>query len=58
MQFDRTKLYLTSVSTSMTSDQVGTLQATVTLSAFDEPVTVSVPPDSEVDTSGGGFTLP
>jgi hypothetical protein len=58
MQFDRTKLYLTSVSTSMTSDHVGTLQATVTLSAFDEPVTVSVPPDSEVDTSGGGFTLP
>lgn len=58
MQFDRAKLYLTSVSTSVTSDQVGALRATVTLSAFDQPVSVTVPPDSQVDTSGGGFTLP
>jgi hypothetical protein len=58
LQFDRTTLYLTSASTSVEAEEMGTLNATLTLSAFDQPVAVTTPPDAEVDSSGGGFSFP
>ncbi len=58
LQFDTKSLYLTTVSTSIDNAQAATFSATLSLSAFDQPVTVSVPPDSEVGTGGGGFTFP
>lgn len=54
--FDREKLWLTEVSTSISSGSVGTLDATFTFSAFDEAVTVSPPPSADV--TQGEFTLP
>ena len=58
LQFDREKLYLTTVSTSIDSAQAGTFSATLSLSGFDQPVTISEPAAGDVDTSGGGFSLP
>ena len=58
LQFDREKLYLTTVSTSIDNAQAGTFSATISLSGFDQPVTISEPPASDVEASGGGFTLP
>lgn len=58
LQFHRTELYLTSASTSLTAGDQGSLDVSLALSAFNQPVTITPPPDSEVDTSGGGFTLP
>jgi hypothetical protein len=58
LQFDREKLYLTTVSTSIDNTQAGTFSATMSLSGFDQPLTISEPPASDVDTSGGGFSLP
>ena len=52
--FDAENLWLTEVSTSVTSDSVGTFTATFTFSAFDEPVTVTAPPANEV-TEGTDF---
>lgn len=54
--FDREKSWLTEVSTSVTSESVGTFNATFTFSAFDEPVTVSPPPSDEV--TEGDLTFP
>ncbi len=56
LQFDKEKMWLTSLSTSIDSAKVGTVSLTLTLSAFDEPVTVSPPPADQVQE--GGFTLP
>ncbi len=56
LQFDKDKLWLTSWSTKIDSAKIGTLSLTLTLSAFDEPVTVSPPPANQVQE--GGFTLP
>lgn len=58
LQFDREKLYLTTVSTSIDNAQAGTFSATLSLSGFDQPLTISEPPAGDVDTSGGGFSLP
>lgn len=52
--FDREKMWLTEVSTSVTSESAGTFNATFTFSAFDEPVTVTAPPADEV-TEGTDF---
>jgi len=58
LQFHRTELYLTSASTSIDAGDKGSLSVSLALSAVNQPVTVTPPADSEVDTSGGGFTLP
>ena len=55
--FDRETMWLTEVSTSVTSESVGTFNATFTFSAFDEPVTVVPPPSDEV-TEGTDFNFP
>ncbi|MEO6059300.1 MAG: hypothetical protein ABIQ05_04925 [Candidatus Limnocylindria bacterium] len=55
--FDREKSWLTEVSTSVTSDSMGTFNATFTFSAFDEPVTVTAPPADEV-TEGTDLDFP
>jgi hypothetical protein len=44
LRFDREKLWLTEVSTSVANESAGTFTATLTFSAFDETVTVSPPP--------------
>jgi hypothetical protein len=54
--FDRQKLYLTSLSTDVASDTLGTFSVTLSFSNFDEAVTVSPPPDAQV--TEGEFTLP
>jgi hypothetical protein len=54
--FDREKLWLTEVSTSVDSAKVGTITATVSFSNFDEAVTFSPPPSPEV--TEGELTLP
>jgi len=54
--FDRENLWLTEVATTVDSDTMGTFNATVTLSAFDEAVTVSPPPSADV--TEGEFSLP
>ncbi|MGH2456911.1 MAG: LppX_LprAFG lipoprotein [Candidatus Limnocylindria bacterium] len=46
--FDRENLWLSRVSTSVTSDAVGTFSLTLTLSAFNEAVDVAPPPDDQV----------
>ena len=56
LQFDRERLWLTSVSLNIDSAKVGTVSLTITLSAFDEPVTVSPPPADQVQE--GGLNLP
>ncbi len=56
LQFDKAKLWLTSASVSIASAKIGTLSLTITLSAFDKPVTVSPPPADQVQE--GGFNLP
>ncbi len=56
LQFDRENLWLTSVSTSVSSTKLGTINLTITLSAFDKPVTVTPPPADQVQE--GGLTLP
>lgn len=53
--FDREKLWLTEVSTSVESESVGTFSATFTFSSFDESVTVTAPPEAE--TTEGEFTM-
>ncbi len=58
LQFDRSKLYLTSASTSISSDKAGTLNVKVTLSNFDKAVTVTPPASGDVTESPGGLTLP
>jgi hypothetical protein len=54
--FDREKLWLTEVSTSVDSAKVGTISATLSFSNFDEAVTFSPPPSPEV--TEGELTLP
>jgi hypothetical protein len=54
--FDREKLWLTEVSTSIDSAKVGKIKATVSFSNFDEPVDFSAPPSPDV--TEGEFTLP
>lgn len=56
LQFDKEKLWLTNVSVKIDSPKVGTMSLTITLSAFDEPVTVSPPPADQVQE--GDFKLP
>jgi hypothetical protein len=46
--FDREKLWLTEISTSVDSAKVGKLTATLTFSKFDEALTFSPPPSPEV----------
>ena len=48
LRFDREKLWLTEVSTSVESESVGSFSATLTFSGFDEAVTVSPPPADQV----------
>lgn len=54
--FDREKLWLTSVSTDVASDKLGTFSVTLNFSKFDEAVTVSPPPDAQV--TEGEFPFP
>jgi hypothetical protein len=54
--FDREKLWLTEVSTSVDSEEVGTISATLSFSNFDEAVEFSAPPSPEV--TEGEFTIP
>jgi hypothetical protein len=54
--FDREKLWLTEVSTSIDSAKVGTIKATVSFSNFDEAVDFSAPPSPDV--TEGEFTIP
>ena len=54
--FDREKLWLTEVSTSVDSSTVGTVKATLSFSKFDEALDFSPPPSPEV--TEGEFTLP
>jgi hypothetical protein len=54
--FDREKLWLTEVSTSVDSEEVGTIGATLSFSNFDEAVEFSPPPSPEV--TEGEFTIP
>ena len=54
--FDREKLWLTEVSTSVDSETVGTIKATLTFSNFDEAVEFSPPPSPDV--TEGEFTIP
>ncbi|MGZ6214234.1 MAG: hypothetical protein ACXWMG_04705 [Candidatus Limnocylindria bacterium] len=54
--FDREKLWLTEVSTSVDSAKVGTISATLSFSNFDEAVNFSPPPSPEV--TEGELTLP
>jgi hypothetical protein len=46
--FDREKLWLTELSTSVDSETMGTISATVSFSNFDEAVTFSPPPSADV----------
>ena len=54
--FDREKLWLTEVSTSVDSKTVGTIKATLSFSKFDEAVDFSPPPSPDV--TEGEFTIP
>ena len=54
--FDREKLWLTEVSTSVDSATVGTVKATLSFSKFDEALDFSPPPSPEV--TEGEFTIP
>jgi hypothetical protein len=54
--FDREKLWLTEVSSSVDSAKVGTISATLSFSNFDEAVDFSPPPSPEV--TEGELTLP
>ena len=54
--FDREKLWLTEVSTSVDSETVGTVSATLSFSNFDEAVEFSAPPSPDV--TEGEFTIP
>lgn len=54
--FDREKLWLTEISTSVDSKTVGTIKATLSFSKFDEAVDFSPPPSPDV--TEGEFTLP
>ncbi len=58
MQFDKSKLYLTSATTSIDSKEIGSFSVTLTLSRFDQPVTITPPAADQVDASGSGLTLP
>ena len=55
LQFDKENLWLTSMSTKIDSAKVGTINLTITLSAFNEAVTVTPPPGDQVQE---GITLP
>jgi hypothetical protein len=54
--FDRDKLWLTEVSSSVASDTMGSFSATLSFSKFDEAVTFSQPPSADV--TEGEFTVP
>lgn len=54
--FDREKLWLTEVSTSVDSETLGTISATLSFSNFDEAVDFSPPPSPDV--TEGEFTIP
>ncbi|HEV8252173.1 MAG TPA: hypothetical protein VGQ66_02215 [Candidatus Limnocylindria bacterium] len=54
--FDREKLWLTEASTSVDSETMGTISATVSFSKFDEAVTFSPPPSADV--TEGELPLP
>jgi hypothetical protein len=54
--FDREKLWLTEASTSVDSETVGTINATLSFSNFDEAVNFSPPPSPDV--TEGEFTIP
>jgi hypothetical protein len=56
MLFDREKLWLTEISTSVDSETVGTISATLSFSNFDEAVEFSPPPSPDV--TEGELTLP
>jgi hypothetical protein len=58
LKFDKEKLYLTSVATSVDAQESGTFSLDLTLSKFDEATSISAPPADQVDQSGGGFSLP
>lgn len=51
LRFDREKLWLSEISTHVASASAGDFTATLTLSAFDEAVTVSPPPPDQVTES-------
>lgn len=55
--FDRQDLWLTQVSTELSAATVGELTLRLTLSAFNEDVSIQAPPPDEV-TEGGGPILP
>lgn len=55
--FDRDDLFLADVSTELTTESVGSVTLRLTLSAFNEAVSVEAPPADEV-TEGGDFGLP
>jgi hypothetical protein len=54
--FDREKLWLTEASTSIDSQTVGKISATLSFSNFDEAVEFSPPPSPDV--TEGEFTIP
>lgn len=56
LQFDRENLWLTSASTSLASEEVGTFSVRLTLSAFNENVDIELPPADQV--TEGEPTLP
>jgi hypothetical protein len=56
LRFDRQSLWLTEVGTAVQSESVGTFNATLTFSGFDEAVTVSPPPADQV--TEGDLPLP
>jgi hypothetical protein len=55
--FDRDDLYLADVSTELSAESVGSVSLRLTLSAFNEDVSVEAPPADQV-TDGGDFGLP
>lgn len=55
--FDRDDLFLADLSTELSAESVGSVSLRLTLSAFNEEVSVEAPPADEV-TEGGDFGLP
>ena len=53
--FDREKLWLTEISTKVTTTNSGSVSLKVTFSKFNEPVTVSPPPSDQVQEGGLNF---
>jgi hypothetical protein len=55
LQFDKSTLYMTRMSTSFASADMGSIDVVVSLSGFNQPVDVDPPPSDQVTE---GFTLP